>query len=671
MDSADDDHDGPAVPPAPEPAVGPREGAAHFHGLRAFLVRRALALGRHHQGHLRSVGRMILLAGLVGVVAGLGAVLFQYLSHVIAHYGLEWLAGYHARGPAAEGTYLGEAAPLLGEFSPWLLLAVLTAGGLVSGALVFLIAPEAEGHGTDAAIRAYHRGRGIIRARVPLVKIVASAVTLGTGGSGGREGPIAQIGAGFGSLLAVRLRLSEYERRLLLAAGLGAGVAAIFRAPLAGAIFATEVLYREADFEAEALIPAFISCTTAYCVFGMVLKLLGIGNGFEHLFFIHPVHFDDPMLLLPLAALAVLMAGAARLYVGVFYGVNAWFKELKAPAWTRPAVGALVSGLLAVVLYYAASWLGAGAQHQTLNVLSIGYGVLQDIMYGDLPGRALVAAALLAAIGLGKLVTTSFTIGSGGSGGVFGPSMVIGGTLGAAVGLVFHAWIPSTVTRIDVFALLGMAAFFSAAAKTPVSTIIIVSELTGGYELLLPAMWVAAIAYLLSGGRWSIYHEQVATRIDSPAHRPDFIVDVLRGLTIERSGIKPQTDIVSVPQNMPFHEIIDLIPRTVQTVFPVVDAEGRFCGLFGLADVRRFLAQHGTNRIIIAGDVMAEDVEPIRKDADLSEIMARFARVKYEELPLVEAESRRVIGMIRRQDIIAVYDARLTAHPAQPTEEEM
>src|SRR5205823_14828465 len=186
---------------------------------------------------------------------------------VVFHYAVDVGAGYHPRGPGGEPPLLSEGE---GPLNPWLLLLIPAAGGVLSGVLVYTLAPEAEGHGTDAAIAAYHHHQGRIRPRVPLVKIVASALTIGTGGSGGREGPIAQIGAGFGSFLGGLLRLRPAERRVLMAAGMGAGVAAIFRAPLAGALFASEVLYRSPDFESEVIIPAGLASIMAYCMFALV-----------------------------------------------------------------------------------------------------------------------------------------------------------------------------------------------------------------------------------------------------------------------------------------------------------------------------------------------------------------------------------------------------------------
>ena len=198
-------------------------------------------------------GKWVLLSALVGIVAGLGAILFQFLTQLVMHVCLERVAGYYAKQPAGEHAIFEYVAK---EPNLWLLVAVAAAGGLVSGLIVYTFAPEAEGHGTDAAIDAFHNKRGAVRARIPVVKTIASAITIGTGGSGGREGPIAQIGAGFGSLLAVLLKVSARDRRILLAAGMGAGVGAIFRAPLAGALFAAEILYSDSEFEADVIVPA-------------------------------------------------------------------------------------------------------------------------------------------------------------------------------------------------------------------------------------------------------------------------------------------------------------------------------------------------------------------------------------------------------------------------------
>ena len=227
------------------------------------------------QLNLRNVWRWFAYGSLIGAVAGVGAIVFNLLCQASLHFFLDMMAGLRPHEPAGETL---KWAPTATSFRPWMLPLVPALGGLLSGILVYRLAPEAEGHGTDAAIDAFHRKRGFMRGRIPFVKTIASALTIGSGGSGGREGPIAQIGAAFGSFLATRLKLSERDRRILLVAGVGAGVGSIFRAPLAGALFAAEILYSEPEFESEVIIPAAISTIIAYCVFSFYF---GFGSLFE------------------------------------------------------------------------------------------------------------------------------------------------------------------------------------------------------------------------------------------------------------------------------------------------------------------------------------------------------------------------------------------------------
>lgn len=453
----------------------------------------------------RHSGRWFLLCAAVGIVAGCGAIAFHYCSQAVAHYALAEMAGYVAPEPAGEHARF--PAPTGVAFSPWWILAVMVGGGLVSGIIVFTFAPEAEGHGTDAVIDAYHFNEGRMRARIPLVKLVASAITIGTGGSAGREGPIAQIGAGFGSILGGWLKLTPQEHRVLLAAGMGAGIGSIFRAPLAGAIFAAEILYRDADVESEVLVPASISSIIAFLVFSYSLPiesrfvpLFGAGLDFR---------LASVWELVPLAVLAFVLVIVGIGYIRCFYGTMEIFKRLPGPPHVRPALGALLGGGLALVTFYV-----MGKNLQSLAVLSSGYGALQ---YAITDSETL-GVKLLLAISVVKILTTSLTIGSGGSGGVFGPSIVIGGCLSAAFGMALHERWPGFVRQPELYGIVGMAGFFAGVAHAPISTIVMVSEITGDYDLLLPTMWVSMLCFLLNRHS-TLYIKQVPTRMDSPAHR--------------------------------------------------------------------------------------------------------------------------------------------------------
>ncbi len=582
---------------------------------------------------LHVVGRVLALSSLVGVVAGLGAILFQTLCQVGQHVFLGLVVGYAQPGPPGEAAIFPDGA---GPFRPWLLPLVPAIGGLITGIIVQRFAPEAAGHGTDEAVEAFHRRDGVIRGRVPIVKTIASAITLGSGGSGGREGPIAQIGAGFGSFLATRLRLPVQSRRILLAAGVGAGVGSIFRAPLAGALFAAEVLYSDPEFEPDVIIPAALSTIVAYCVFS-------IRFGFGSLFSPPAFAFRSALELIPYTVLALVVALGSGLFVRWFYGLNGWFRRLPVPPVLRPALGGLATGTLALGLYLAYR------DPRALDVLSFGYGSIQQALDGRLP------IVLLLAIGLGKMLTTSLSIGSGGSGGVFGPSMVIGGALGGAVGLVAQRLMPEVVTQPAAFVPVGMAGFFAAAANTPISTLVMVSEMIGSYQLLLPSLWVCAIAYLV-GRRWTLYRSQVPSRLDSPAHGAALREWLLGSLKV--SEVMRREAVVTVAESAPFAAVVHAFVRTRQSCLPVVDAEGRLCGTIAERQVQDLLDRHSDAAPILAGDLAARGLTVSPADG-LDVALARLDEMDTDELPVVAtADGEHVSGLISRREILAAYTRR-------------
>lgn len=529
-------------------------------------------------------------------------------------------------------------------------MAVATVGGLVSGVVVYTWAPEAEGHGTDAAIDAFHNKRGNIRPRIPFIKTIASAVTIGTGGSGGREGPIAQIGAGFGSFLGKMLNLPPRDRRIMLAAGMGAGVGAIFRAPLAGALFAAEILYSDSEFESDVVAPAAMSSITAYTVYCLSLP--------EHVRFMplfgNKLQYRLTSLweLPPFALLSVLLVLCAILYINVFYGVHRLFKKIPLPPHIRPAIGAALAALVGIAMFRFFD-----NDKRVLAVLCTGYGSLQQA----LTGTAQLGIPLLLAIGFGKIVTTSLTISSGGSGGVFGPSMVIGGCLGSAIGLWFHELWPTVVNRPEPFGLVGMAGFFAGAAHAPISTIIMVSEMTGDYGLLLPTMMSSTLCFIMCR-RWKLYQKQVPSRLESPAHRGDFIVDLLEGITVGEV-YRPDPRLVLIPESMPLQDIVHLLAETHQHYFPVVNDDRKLVGIFSADDVRSYLYDETIWTLAVASDIMVTKVVTVSPTDDLNSALRRFTSMNLDELPVVDPENpSKLLGMLRHKDLIAAYNRRLVAH---------
>jgi CIC family chloride channel protein len=589
---------------------------------------------------IRGQVRLLGLAALVGIVAGVGGIAFYVATRVVEHYALGIWAGYYPQPHPGGERALSWLPVLPHPLHPWLLLLIPTLGGIISGLLVFTLAPEAEGHGTDAVIDAYHRRQGQIRPRVPLVKMFASAVTLGTGGSGGREGPIAQIGAGFGSLLSNLLHLRVAERRVLMAAGMGSGIAAIFRAPLAGTMFAAEVLYRSPEFEPDVIIPTGIASVVSYCIFGLY-------TGWEPLFTIPTpdVRFRNPWELLPYLALALSVTLLALLYTRCFYGCKRVFDRLRIPRHLRPALGALLTGLVAVALYFL-----LGRQERVLAVLSFGYSAIQQAMTKE----ANVSALLLVAIALGKILTTSLTIGSGGSGGVFGPSMVIGGCGGGALGLMFHRFWPAIVPHPASFVIVGMAGFFAAAAKTPFSTLIIVSEMTGGYSLLLPSLWVCTLSFILSDEQ-SIYASQVESRSRSPAHQGSYVREVLAGLRVH-DFLSPQRAPAVLHPDDSLDLVIDRLDAAPSAILPVVNAENRLLGMVNLEEVHLASTEPALRPLVLAADLMRTDVRPLTPEDSLDRALELFVENDLPALPVVrDRQQRELVGMVRRHEIASAY----------------
>ena len=588
-------------------------------------------------------GKWTLYFVLIGIIAGLGSIAFHYLTQIGLHYFLDFLAGYRPPAPAGEHHLL---TPTTTPFNRWMLLFLPALGGVLSGWIVYTFAPEAEGHGTDAAINAYHNEGGFIRGRVPFVKTIASALTLTTGGSGGREGPIAQIGAGFGSFLATKLKLTDRERRIMMAAGVGAGVGSIFRAPLAGALFASEVLYRDPEFESEVIIPAGVSSVVAYCLFCL-------NFGWGSLFQSPDFHFRNPLELGPYIVLAFLLVGLGIFYVKFFYGTIALFKKIKIPNHLKPALGGLLTGIIGFFLP---------------QTLAFGYGFAQKALEDQL------TIPFLLFLAIGKVLTTSFSIGSGGSGGVFGPSIVIGGAMGGVVGKTFHHFMPAVVTEPGAFVVVGMAGFFTAVSNTPISTIIFVSEMTNSYHLLLPSLAVCSVSYL-AARKWTIFHRQVKSKVDSPAHAGEFFVDILQTIRV-RNLMDQVKKVRLIPQDMTFSDFKNYFSRTDQHYFPVMDQDQRLVSIFSINDVRGVLFSQEIEELVVMKDIGTSTIIFATPSEDLNSVMQKFTIRNIDSLPVVTDDDHSIlIGMLGRREVISFYNQQIQGikrshqHSGEPASE--
>jgi chloride channel protein, CIC family len=457
--------------------------------------------------------KWLVLSLLIGIVAGISAIAFTFAIDFVTHLTLGNWVGYLPPSPAGEG-----ANGLIPILRKWALPLVTALGGLISGIIVFGLAPEAEGHGTDAAIDAIHHKRARIRARIPPIKLIASAITIGTGGSAGREGPTAQMSAGFGSILADWLRLDVHDRRIAVCVGIGSGIGAIFRAPLGGALMAAEILYIH-DLEVEALIPTLMASIIGYTIYGHFYGFLPIFGDLSDL------GFANPTQLLYYAMLGVLCGLVGLLYSKVFYATVKFFHRLSMPLWLKPAIGGLLVGLIGLMI--------PGALHT-------GYGWVQLAMGNNIQTLPLW---LILVLPFAKILSTSLSIGSGGSGGIFGPGMVIGGLLGASFWRLMDGIFPGMPAQSAPFAIIGMMSLFGGIAHAPLAVMLMVAEMTGNLSLLAPAMIAVAISTAVVGDH-TIYHSQLRTRAESPAHRVKFSFPLLSSLVVRDAMITEQSDFI-------------------------------------------------------------------------------------------------------------------------------
>lgn len=621
---------GPSVPDG-DRARGGEVASPVTPALPVPLRTRLRGLTVHLSQWLRSttyLRKWLVLGGLIGVIAGLGAVAFYNALRLATELFLRELAGYQIPTPAGEGNLAGSA----GFPRAWLLPLIVGFGGLLSGIIVFTLAPEAEGHGTDAAIEAVHDNPRGVRARAVLVKIVASALTIGSGGSGGREGPTAQISAGFGSFLTRVLDLSPGDGRTAVATGIGSGIGSIFGAPLGGALLSAEILYRE-DLEIEALIPSFIASIIGYTVFSAFegfAPLFGFaGGGYQ---------FTDPVQLAWYAIIGMVGGFVGLAYSKGFYGMVDLSGRLPVPRAVRPALAGLLVGSLAVALP---------------EVLGTGYGWIQKSL-----GHELLALPLWAvlAMPLGKIVATSLSIGSGGSGGIFGPGMVIGAFTGAAIWRLLEPIAPGVPHDPAPFVIVGMMACFGAISRAPLAVMIMVAEMTGTLAALAPALIAVGIATLIvRQADDTIYRSQLRRREDSPAHRFQASMPLLAG-TLVSEVMQPPRVIFSARNGV--GEAAGKLRREGLPGAPVADEAGMF---IGVATLERLERAERANPDAEVGRVADPTVPSTLLSARLDSALQALIDGRLNWLPVLD-DGRCVVGILSISALVRGYRAGLMAN---------
>jgi CIC family chloride channel protein len=573
--------------------------------------------------------KWILIGFLLGIVAGLGAVALFLSVEFFTGLFLGIGAGYF---PPLPGGFQGNLTYTYTLFieRPWAIPLICGLGGLLVGLITTRFSPESEGHGTDAVIDAYHHKSGNIRARVPLVKAVASSITIGSGGSGGTEGPAGQIAAGFGSLIGKLFKLNEDERRIAVAAGLGAGIGSIFKIPLGGAVFSAEVFYRR-DFEVRALIPGLVASVTGYTIFGFVF-------GWDPLFTIpfDLVKYTNPVSLLLYALVGLICAGVSVGYVKTFYTISDYFSKIQIPKYLKPAIGGILVGMIGIVFP---------------QVLGTSYGWLQIAINQD---YALFPFYIIGAVIVLKILATSLTIGSGGSAGVFGPSMVIGGLLGAFIGTAFH--LLGLFTWIDVSSVIivSMVSFFGATAKTPISSIIMGSELTGGYALLAPMMLATFVAYIMSGQHSSIFRNQVLNRSDSPAHRTEYQRVILSDLYVKDIMKNP---VNKLSKNLSIEEALLILKRNNSRMIMVVNESDNLEGVVYRFKLFEFPEEYRKSTKL--ENIMIKDPFFAYTSDSLHHALIRLSSNDLQEMPVLSNEDHKVIGIVTIADLVKLYDKQV------------
>lgn len=569
---------------------------------------------------------LLITALVVGLGAGIAAVVFRYLILFFERIGFEWI-------PELTSSW-GNAYVV---FVPVL-------GGLLVGPLVYFFAPEAKGHGVPEVMEAVALKGGRIRPAVVAVKALASSICIGSGGSVGREGPIVQIGSALGSSVGQALGLSEERMGNLVACGAAAGIAATFNAPIAGVIFALEVILGGrfgVRYFSSVVVSAVAAGVVGRAAFGNVPAFripfeYGINSLWEYAFY-------------PLLGLAAAFAGAG--FTRFLYWSEDTFDAWRGvPEWGKPAVGGLLLGVLGLSypLFTAVSW------ERTPQVFNVGYDVIEQALAGEL------TLLILATLFLLKIVATSLTLGSGGSGGVFAPALFMGAMLGGAFEAVVSQVFPGLTGPPGAYALVGMAAVFAAAGHAPITAVLILFELTGDYHIILPLMLTTVVATLVSqrllGGE-SIYTLKLSRRGVRLEHGRD--VDVLGALTVEQVM---DLDVSAVPEDLTIGELNQRFLQRHKTGLLVCDPGGGLSGIVAVSDLERALeAGRALETPVKEIATLGEQLQVAFPDETMGAALARIGSCGIGRLPVVDRQNPRLLlGVIRRADILRAYQLALS-----------
>lgn len=576
----------------------------------------------------------VLLAVIIGVLAGFGAWFFWWLierfSWVFFNRGATWF-------------------DFMGDYYIIILPAV---GGLIFGPIIYFIAREAKGEGPPEIMEALSTGGGRIRFRVGIMKVLASALCIGSGGAVGREGPIVQIGGSIGSAIGQVFRVPEDWLKTLVLCGVAGGVAATFNAPIAGAFFALEVIQRRIvarNVGFVILSSVMASIIARWLLFSEDTPTsfaLPSEYGLEH-------NQEIPLYIL----MGIICAIAGLVFVKVFYRTEDLIERVNVPGYLRPAAGGLLVGIIGFLSIEFVS-----TSTFTADIFGVGYGSHyapggELLKAGPVDGILLGEVGLRAVLGLFaiKALATSITLGSGGSGGIFAPSLFLGAALGSACGSLFGDAFPGITAPVGAYALVGMAAFFAVVVRGPITAIIIVFELTGDYEIILPVMTSVVIAVIIARtfSPQSIYTIRLNRRGIQLQSMEEH--DIMRDLRVSHAMT---TNFPSVPPHMPVTELLRHMERVGELGFPVIDEMGQLMGIVTLTNVRDTTEKGDVD----IANLTVQDIATTTKlivaypDQSLHDVLLQMGAKDFGYIPVVDKhDPKRLVGLLRQHDMVRAY----------------
>jgi CIC family chloride channel protein len=554
---------------------------------------------------------MIGLAVLIGLLSGLGAVAFIALIGLIK--GGAW---------SMWDSYSGFVA---GDLSSIFIPLIPALGGLILGPISAIFPSEAKGHGVPEVMEAVVLKGGVLKLRTIFIRAFASAVTIGTGGSAGREGPIAQIGSAIGSFTGQVFKMSGNNTRTLLGCGAAGGIAATFNAPIAGALFALEIIL--GDWQVATFSPVIMSSVIATTTARYI-------HGNELAFHVPQYQLVSPVEIVFYIILGLLAGLFALLFIHTLDRFETFFED-KIPIhpWLKPAAGGLMVGLIGLAFP---------------QLFGNGYGAMSDALMGNMAFTMMFGLIFL------KMLATSLTLGSGGSGGVFAPSLYIGAMLGGTFGSIVHSLFPNVTATKGAYALVGMGATVAAAAHAPLTNILILFELTGDYHIILPIMVACIMSTLVIRGLsphsiYSIRLHQKGINIEAGKE-----VNVLQAIKV-RDAMTSEVEVI--PESMRFQEILNHITQSKFSNFPVVNSKGDLTGILSFQDIRQHVFDPDLEHLVVAKDLATLAVSTVNPSDTLKDALAKLSYRSIEQLPVVDArDPKKLVGILTRRDIITAYN---------------